>query len=475
MQLSRMVLFLFVLFLMLLILLPNGLMWAQDASPAGPIYIVQDGDSLWSIATRFRVGVDVLAELNNITNPNQLIVGTQLEIPGLEGIQGILTTVDVPFGETLRSLSRHYKIDSRAIARLNHYISPMELYAGSTLIIPQSANNEVVNRRITIEEGQSLIEVAALNNQNPWKVMLDNNIDYRWQTSPVDPLVVPGDGVRGLGGFPEIIRDVTISPIVSLQGKTTVFHIFTDVDMDISGSFLGHKIIFFPLEKGHYVALQGIHAMTNAGIYPLRLDIDRPDKQTFAYSQMINVQVVDYPYDRPLTVDELTIDPAITKPEDEKWFNLVSGATPERFWSGSFIMPTPLPLEYCLETNDCWSSRFGNRRSYNGSAYRYFHTGLDILGNTGTEIYAPADGVVVFAGELTIRGNATLIDHGWGVYTGYAHQSEMYVKAGDSVETGQLIGLVGDTGRVEGAHLHWEVLVGGVQVDPLDWLSTVYP
>ena len=113
--------------------------------------------------------------------------------------------------------------------------------------------------------------------------------------------------------------------------------------------------------------------------------------------------------------------------------------------------------------------------SYNGSSYSYFHTGLDILGNTGTEIYAPADGIVVFTGELTIRGNATLIDHGWGVYTGYAHQSELYVNAGDKVETGQLIGLVGDTGRVEGAHLHWEVIVGGVQVDPLDWLSNEYP
>jgi len=74
-----------------------------------------------------------------------------------------------------------------------------------------------------------------------------------------------------------------------------------------------------------------------------------------------------------------------------------------------------------------------------------------------------------------VRGNATIIDHGWGVYTGYMHQSEMYVKPGDRVEKGDVIGLVGGTGRVEGPHLHWEVWAGGVQVDPLDWLGQVYP
>jgi murein DD-endopeptidase MepM/ murein hydrolase activator NlpD len=83
--------------------------------------------------------------------------------------------------------------------------------------------------------------------------------------------------------------------------------------------------------------------------------------------------------------------------------------------------------------------------------------------------------VVVFADFLTVRGNATLIDHGWGVYTGYLHQSELLVKPGERVEKGQLIGRVGATGRVSGPHLHWEVLIGGVQVDPLDWLNQEYP
>jgi murein DD-endopeptidase MepM/ murein hydrolase activator NlpD len=68
-----------------------------------------------------------------------------------------------------------------------------------------------------------------------------------------------------------------------------------------------------------------------------------------------------------------------------------------------------------------------------------------------------------------------MIDHGHGIYTGYMHQSEIYVKPGQAVKAGGLIGLVGGTGRVEGPHLHWEVWAGGVQVDPIDWLANSYP
>jgi murein DD-endopeptidase MepM/ murein hydrolase activator NlpD len=74
-----------------------------------------------------------------------------------------------------------------------------------------------------------------------------------------------------------------------------------------------------------------------------------------------------------------------------------------------------------------------------------------------------------------VRGNTTIIDHGLGVFTLYAHQSEIDVKVGDIVEKGQVIGLVGNSGRVTGPHLHWEVWVGGVQVDPYDWILNEYP
>jgi murein DD-endopeptidase MepM/ murein hydrolase activator NlpD len=76
---------------------------------------------------------------------------------------------------------------------------------------------------------------------------------------------------------------------------------------------------------------------------------------------------------------------------------------------------------------------------------------------------------------LTVRGNATIIDHGWGVYSGFWHQSSTLVEVGESVETGQILGYNGATGRVTGPHLHWEVYVGGRQVDPLTWTEAAFP
>jgi murein DD-endopeptidase MepM/ murein hydrolase activator NlpD len=115
------------------------------------------------------------------------------------------------------------------------------------------------------------------------------------------------------------------------------------------------------------------------------------------------------------------------------------------------------------------TSQFGTRRSYNGGPYNQWHAGTDFAAMPGSPIYAPAGGVVVLAETLHVRGNATIIDHGQGIYTGYWHQTEIMVKVGDIITQGQVIGLVGSTGRATGPHLHWEMFVGGVQVDPLQW------
>jgi len=90
-------------------------------------------------------------------------------------------------------------------------------------------------------------------------------------------------------------------------------------------------------------------------------------------------------------------------------------------------------------------------------------------------IYAPDAGRVVLAEELVVRGNAVLIDHGTGVFSGYWHQSDLAVEDGQTVQPGDLIGYVGDTGLVTGDHLHWEMRIGGIAVDPIQWTETAIP
>lgn len=104
---------------------------------------------------------------------------------------------------------------------------------------------------------------------------------------------------------------------------------------------------------------------------------------------------------------------------------------------------------------------FGNRR---------MHTGADLSASTGTPIQAAAEGVVVSAGWMGGYGNATVIDHGGGLATLYAHQSAVLVSPGQRVSRGQVVGRVGCTGTCTGPHLHYEVRVNGSPVDPAPYL-----
>jgi murein DD-endopeptidase MepM/ murein hydrolase activator NlpD len=189
---------------------------------------------------------------------------------------------------------------------------------------------------------------------------------------------------------------------------------------------------------------------------------------------MLLVVSGNYPDDPLLYVPPDTIDPSATTPELQQLEELTAPANPDKLWTGDFISPA---IQYAESTY--FTSRYGNRRTYIGQGTDIsidgFHTGLDFGGGTGLPITAPAAGRVVFAGFWTVRGNATIIDHGWGIYSGFWHQSEFRVQAGDYVEQGQIIGLVGGTGRITGPHLHWELWVNGIQVDPLDWLTQSYP
>lgn len=456
------------LVLIWVLIFPAGLVQAQDTAPAGPVYIVQEGDNLWNIALRFGVSLDELKEANDITNPDALKVGDRLIIPGLEGINGILETRPVQYGDSLRALSRRYQVSEELLARLNRLSSPQELIAGSNVVLLQSEQSNLLGGRGWLAPGQSLLEASVLAGINPWVAVLASQATGASQLMPGEVIHLPGEAGDSPSALPGEVRTVT-GEFPAEQGGTAVLSLQLAEGMSLGGSFLDHALSFFNLTGDEYVALQGVHAMTEPGIYPLQITLSRLDGAQFVFSQWVWVEDAGYPYDPVLYVEAATIDPQVTRPEDAQWTALALPVTADKLWQGNFMKPV------APEFADCWPSLYGSRRSYNDSPYNYFHTGLDFCGQVGHDIFAPAAGVVVFAGELTVRGKATMIDHGWGVYTAYMHQSEILVRAGDRVVPGQKIGLVGATGRVTGPHLHWEVWVGGVQVDPMDWLEQVYP
>jgi murein DD-endopeptidase MepM/ murein hydrolase activator NlpD len=167
-------------------------------------------------------------------------------------------------------------------------------------------------------------------------------------------------------------------------------------------------------------------------------------------------------------VDPETVDPVNIAAEDAIFESIVTQITADKYWKGTFVPP--------VLDETCIRGYFGNRRSYNNGALLYYHTGVDFGYCLGTEVFAPASGKVVLLEEdLIIRGNAILIDHGWGVYSGYWHLAEFNVALGDMVDPGQLIGIMGNTGRSQGPHLHFEIIVNGISVNPLTWLEKEFP
>ena len=111
------------------------------------------------------------------------------------------------------------------------------------------------------------------------------------------------------------------------------------------------------------------------------------------------------------------------------------------------------------------SGLFGSQRILNGVSSAP-HFGVDIAASEGTPIHSPVSAIVALAEEFYLEGNFTLLDHGHGVFTFYMHQSKQLVKPGDTVSRGQLIGLVGKTGRATGPHLHWGMNWFQVKLDP---------
>jgi murein DD-endopeptidase MepM/ murein hydrolase activator NlpD len=450
---------------------------AQENEGGGPVYVVQEGDTLFNIALRFGVTMDELIAANQIPDPNNLGVGASVTIPGLEGVEGVLTTGDVAFGETLRSLSRRFKVPLDSLARLNRIVSPAELFVGAQVILPLDQQQPGPEGRTMLLPGQSLLELAVAEAANPWTLATLNELEGAAEAVPGEVLFTPVVSTGGPGALPESIERVEIDSLPLIQGETATVFVHASEPLALEGRFSvfdlrnGNSIEsttpFFEFADGVYAGLHGVHAMTSPGFYPFELTIRAEDGSETRFSQNLYVGDGGYVYDPSLAVDPKTLDPAATGPEDELWNGLGKTISSERLWQGLFQSPAMFP--------DCWTSRFGSRRSYNEGPYIYFHTGLDFCGGVGLEVRAPAPGRVTFAGPLIVRGNAIMLDHGWGVNTGYMHLSEILVEEGDFVEAGQVIGLVGGTGRVTGAHLHWEVWVGGFQVNPASWLEAVFP
>lgn len=227
-----------------------------------------------------------------------------------------------------------------------------------------------------------------------------------------------------------------------------------------TASFNGRLYPMTPYDGGYW-AIIGVGAQDELGDFDITVRYyDAGGAQTSATTLPFTVVDREYPTENiDLEPGQGEFDPAAVEREMEIRRQVRGRFTPQKLWSGPFIFPVQGEV----------SSPYGIGRSYNGGPVSEYHHGTDFGVDEGTPVLAAASGRVAFAGALTVRGNTVMIDHGLGVFTSYNHLSRIDVQEGQMVVQGTVIGAVGATGLATGPHLHWEVAVGGVDVDPVLW------
>ena len=403
--------------ILLLVLAPT--VAAQDPTPEPEVYEVQPGDTLFSIAQRFGSSVEAIVAANDIANPSLIDVGQKLVIPAIEQAHASL-------GGAGRNLRVH-----------------------------------------PVQPGEFLPALAFRYGTTVWALRVGNELDRLGLLWPGLGLDIPLTTAEH-AGVPEFPA-VRISPDPAPQGQTVLVEVIDGPGLELDGSLLGQDLRFVE-EEGRYWALAGVHALTAAGSYSLRLEaneIESGDLLTMQESFTVTKAgfgtyniVVPESRQGLLSAD-------LSEAERLKVNAVYAGISDERLWNGSFRPPLDGELRV--------TAPFGQRRSYNGGPVASYHSGQDLGADKGVAVMAPMTGTVVLAEPLDVRGQSVIIDHGLGVFSGFWHLSQIDVTAGQNVGKGEVIGLVGNTGLSTGPHLHWEMRVLSVPVDPFQWTQVVFP
>ncbi len=231
------------------------------------------------------------------------------------------------------------------------------------------------------------------------------------------------------------------------------------------GAFDRQPLEFFPgASSGTYLALSGIDLDAAVGPAQASVLVTAADGRSSTWTRTVAIKPKRFRVRRVnVAPDFVTPSPAQQRRAQKEAAlikSLFAQLTPRRFFLGDFSSPIPGAVV----------SRFGERSIFNGVP-KAPHSGADLHAREGAPIKAPAGGEVVLARNLYYCGNTVMLDHGWGVHTVYCHLSRIDVREGQTVAAGEVLGLVGHTGRASGPHLHWGLKIGDDRIDPFSLAS----
>ncbi len=242
------------------------------------------------------------------------------------------------------------------------------------------------------------------------------------------------------------------------QGGAGVVSVAGEGVTAASARFLNRNIPFFEArDDGYWYGLLTANIEQSARTYDLEVGVTFEDGQTETLLAQIDVASGGFITSSFTVPDDrlALIDPEVERVEFARLAAVFDHRSMVRGWDDTGF---DLPLASEL------TAPFGEVRVLNDTVQTR-HTGWDLRATVGVPIMASAGGTVAFAGLMDIRGNYVVIDHGHGVFTGYAHLSQIHVTRGQTITQGQILGVTGDTGRSSGPHLHWEMNING------DWVN----
>ena len=256
-----------------------------------------------------------------------------------------------------------------------------------------------------------------------------------------------------------------ISPRIVRQGESFVVAVDAPEAGFASVAF-NDQFISLLREGSRFFTILGLDALTPPGPMPLVVAVaDARGTPIMRRETLIEVTDANWLVE-VVELDESNSDllnPVILAEDKAVRAPVQTVETPERHWDGIFDLPSTGVI----------TSSYGFLRSYNSREPEEYHSGLDFGADSGSPVLAPNAGVVAWVGQTRRRGNGVLIDHGGGIFSGYYHMSEVFSTPGQVVNTGEFLGRIGATGLATGPHLHWELVVHGVTVDPVQWIRLV--
>lgn len=204
-----------------------------------------------------------------------------------------------------------------------------------------------------------------------------------------------------------------------------------------------------------WTAVVGIALDAVAGLHAIEIKLDQQQ-----INKTFTVHAKKYPSEKITIQDKRKVEPLA---ED---LAIIAAQYAETISTYNTWRDQPLAaIKLMVPVQGRFSSPFGYTRIFNNIP-KSPHSGLDIAAPKGTPVHAAKNGVVTKIGNYFYSGNIVFVDHGQSFITSYAHLDSVMVKEGQTVQTGDIIGTVGNTGRATGPHLHWSVSLNNVRVDP---------